>query len=75
MNKEYIREIYEKNKENLIDSEYEIESPEELESMIKSYITSNLQYDFHIDIELDKLFDLDNEKNKENKHEDIEIEM
>lgn len=75
MNKKYIKEIFEENKENLIDSEYEIESPEELESMIESYITSNLQFDFHINIDLDKLFNLDNEKIIETKQEDIEIEI
>lgn len=56
MNKEYIKEIFEKNKKIFKNSELEIKSVEDLESQIISYVISNLQYDFNIDIDQDKLF-------------------
>ena len=56
MNKEYIKKIFEDNKEKLKDSEFEINSPQDLENQIIAYITSNMQYDFDIDIDEDKLF-------------------
>lgn len=74
MNKEYIKEIFEENKENLIDSEYEINSPEDLESFLESYIISNLQYDFHIYPDANKLFNRPAEKDKELINENLEIE-
>lgn len=61
MNKEYIKEIFEKNKKNFKNSEIEINSVEDLESQIMSYVISNLQYDFNIDIDQDKLFNNDYE--------------
>lgn len=61
MNKEYIKEIFEKNKKNFKNSEIEINSVEDLESQIISYVISNLQYDFNIDIDQDKLFNNDYE--------------
>ena len=61
MNKEYIKELYESNKEKFNNSENEINSPEELEEQIISYITSNMQYDFNVDIDIDKLFDFEKE--------------
>lgn len=42
-------------------SEIEINSVEDLESQIMSYVISNLQYDFNIDIDQDKLFNNDYE--------------
>ncbi len=61
MNKEYIKEIFEKNKKIFKNSEIEINSVEDLESKIMSYVISNLQYDFNIDIDQDKLFNNDYE--------------
>ncbi len=61
MNKEYIKEIFEKNKKIFKNSELEIKSVEDLESQIISYVISNLQYDFNIDIDQDKLFNNDYE--------------
>ncbi len=61
MNKEYIKEIFEKNKKIFKNSEIEINSVEDLESQIISYVISNLQYDFNIDIDQDKLFNNDYE--------------
>lgn len=61
MNKEYIKEIFEKNKKIFKNSEFEINSVEDLESQIISYVISNLQYDFNIDIDQDKLFNNDYE--------------
>lgn len=61
MNKEYIKEIFEKNKKIFKNSEIEINSVEDLESQIMSYVISNLQYDFNIDIDQDKLFNNDYE--------------
>lgn len=61
MNKEYIKEIFEKNKKFFKNSEIEINSVEDLESQIISYVISNLQYDFNIDIDQDKLFNNDYE--------------
>lgn len=61
MNKKYIKEIFEKNKKIFKNSEFEINSVEDLESQIISYVISNLQYDFNIDIDQDKLFNNDYE--------------
>lgn len=61
MNKEYIKEIFEKNKKIFKSSEFEINSVQDLESQIISYVISNLQYDFNIDIDQDKLFNNDYE--------------
>lgn len=61
MNKEYIKGIFEKNKKIFKNSEIEINSVEDLESQIISYVISNLQYDFNIDIDQDKLFNSDYE--------------
>ena len=72
MNKEYIKELFENNKEKLIESEYEITSPEELESFMVSYVISNMEYDFHIYPDAKKLFNTDKEKNIE--QEDIDLE-
>lgn len=56
MNKDYIKELFEENKEAFIDSELDIENPQDLEDVMISYITSNMQYDFDIDIDSNKLF-------------------
>lgn len=73
MNKDYIKELFEENKEAFIDSEFDIKDPQDLEDVMISYITSNMQYDFDVDIESDKLFSNTVEKD-EISHDDEEIE-
>lgn len=70
MNKEYIKEIYDNNKEKLIESEYEIKSPEDLKTFMESNLIANMQYDFHIYPDGDKLF---NERKENSKGIEIEI--
>lgn len=57
MNKEYIKELFEENKETFLESGMDITNPDELEEMMVSYIISNMQYDFDIDVLEDRLFD------------------
>ena len=57
MNKEYIKELFEENKETFLESGMDISNPNDLEEMMISYITSNMQYDFDIDVLEDRLFD------------------
>lgn len=54
MNKKYIEELFNKNKKLFLENN--IESPEELEEQMLAYITSNMQYDFDIDVDIEKLF-------------------
>ncbi len=56
MNKEYLKELYNKNKDKFQNREEELNSPADLEDQIKSYITSNMQYDFDLEIDVNKLF-------------------
>lgn len=56
MNKEYIKELFEENKETFLEAGMDILTPEDLENMMISYITSNMQFDFDIDVSEDKLF-------------------
>ncbi len=56
MNKKYIKELFEENKNKFISSELDICSAEDLEDLMKDYIVSNMQFDFGIDIIEDKLF-------------------
>lgn len=72
MNKDYIKELFEENKEAFIDSELDIENPQDLEDVMISYITSNMQYDFDIDIDSNRLFS--NAKVKDEISHDEEIE-
>ena len=69
MNKEYIKELFEENKETFLEAEMDILTPEDLENMMISYITSNMQYDFDIDVSEDKLF------NKTTIEQDLEEEI
>lgn len=55
MNKEYLEEFYNLNKENFLNSESEIESFDELVDYVETTITSNIEYDFHLSIDIDKL--------------------
>lgn len=70
MNKEYIKELLEENKEKFFEAGLDITSPEDLEDMMISYITSNMQYDFNIDVLTNKLFS----NETISKDEEIEID-
>jgi len=63
MNKEYLEEFYEINKEDILNGEEEINSFMEFVDYIKSTIKSNIQYDFNIDIDIEKLLDLEEKEN------------
>lgn len=69
MNKEYIKELFEENKETFLEAGMDILTPEDLENMMISYITSNMQFDFDIDVLEDKLF------NKTTIEHDLEEEI
>lgn len=73
MNKVYLANFYEKNKEALLESEQNINSQEELIDYIHSTVSSNILYDFGIDIDLKELFKGD-KKILEAKEEEIEYE-
>ena len=72
MNKEYIKDMFEEYKETFKEYELEIETPEDLENFIESIVVSNMQYDFHITPDTDKLFNRINEIDKELISEDLE---
>ena len=69
MNKEYIKELFEGNKETFLEAGMDILTPEDLEITMVSYITSNMQYDFDIDVSEDRLF------NKTTIEQDLEEEI
>lgn len=69
MNKEYIKELFEENKETFLEAGMDILTPEDLENMMISYINSNMQFDFDIDVSEDKLF------NKTTIEQDLEEEI
>lgn len=69
MNKEYIKELFEENKETFLEAGMDILTPEDLENTMISYITSNMQFDFDIDVSEDKLF------NKTTIEQDLEEEI
>lgn len=63
MNKEYLEEFYEENKDSLLDSDQDINGFMDFVEYIKSTITSNIQYDFNLDIDINKLLDIDEMEN------------
>ncbi|MBQ4584514.1 MAG: hypothetical protein IJA94_06470 [Bacilli bacterium] len=63
MNKEYLEEFYEENKNALKDSEQEIKGFMDFVEYIKDTITSNIQYDFNLDIDVNKLLEIDEMEN------------
>jgi len=63
MNKEYLEEFYETNKEEILNGDEEINSFMEFVDYIKSTIKSNIQYDFHIDIDIEKLLNIEEKEN------------
>ena len=72
MNKKYIKELFEDNKEIFIDAGLDILSPDDLEELMISYIASNMQYDFNIDINETKLFCNEQNVNEISIEEEIE---
>ncbi|MBQ3020787.1 MAG: hypothetical protein IJD92_01020 [Bacilli bacterium] len=74
MNKEYIKELFEENKEIFKEYELSIETPEELENFMIDTLISNMEYDFHIAPDVNKLFNKNQENNKELINEEIDIE-
>lgn len=67
MNKEYIKELFDEYQQDIIDSGYDMETPEDLENLIKDIVISNLQFDFHMYPDVDKLFTNKTESKLENK--------
>lgn len=63
MNKEYLEEFYEENKNALKDSEQEVNGFMDFVEYIKDTITSNIQYDFNLDIDVNKLLEIDEMEN------------
>ena len=61
MNKEYLKKLVEENKETFVEKGIDIENEEDLEQLLIDYMVNNLQFDFGIDLDTDKLF----YKNKE----------
>lgn len=63
MNKEYLEEFYEENKIKLLNSDQEIYSFMNFVDYIKDTITSNIQFDFNLDIDVNKLLDINEMEN------------
>ena len=63
MDKEYLEEFYEENKDSLLDSDQDINGFMDFVEYIKCTITSNIQYDFNLDIDINKLLDIDEMEN------------
>lgn len=61
MNKEYLKEIYLTNKENVKDSNQEIKSFKEFYDYIVETVLSNVSWDFNIQMDREKLFDIKDE--------------
>ena len=74
MNKEYIKELFNEYQQNFIDSGYDMETPEDLEDFMESIIISNMEYDFHIYPDVNKLFNKSKEITKEISNEEMDIE-
>ena len=72
MNKEYIKELFNEYQQNFIDSGYDMETPEDLEDFMESIIISNMEYDFHIYPDVNKLFNKN--LNKEITKEEVDLE-
>lgn len=76
MNKDYLKESYVANKQKFEDYELDINSIDDLVDYLCATIKSNLQYDFGIDIDTDKLFELntrdENSINYPEREEEIE---
>lgn len=56
MNKKYMEELLKNYKDAFKNAGLDIETIEDLQDLMVSYITSNMLYDFNIDININKLF-------------------
>lgn len=74
MNKEYIKELFEEKKEVFIHSELEIETSKDLEDYMEAIIISNMQFDFNISPNADKLFNRNKESKKDLSNKELDIE-
>jgi len=63
MNKEYLEEFYEEHKDIIRNSEQDITSFMDFVEYIKNSITSNIQYDFNLNIDINTLLDLNEMEN------------
>ena len=59
MNKEYLKKFFKENKDILTNGST-LSDLEDFESFIIDTITSNMQYEFNLDIDIDELFKNDN---------------
>lgn len=60
MNKEYLKDFYDKNRNRMLDSDINIKDLEDFESYLIDIIKSNIQFDFNLDIDMKKLFENNN---------------
>lgn len=63
MNKEYLEEIFNENKDKFFQLGFEFENAKELEEDIMYILESTFKIEFNIDIDSKKLFSKENEKN------------
>ena len=56
MNKKYMEELLEEYKDECKNAGLDIETIEDLQDLMVSYITSNMLYDFNIDVNINELF-------------------
>ena len=71
MNKEYLQKFYKENKETILESEQDITSLDDFIDYIFVTLSSNIQYDFNLDIDKKQLFKEEN-KTLDLKEEEIE---
>lgn len=76
MDMNYLKEFYDNNKKTFDDYELDINSLNDLVDYLCSTLKSNLQYDFGIDIDTNRLFNLEEKYNSTNKDniESVELE-
>lgn len=63
MNKEYLTKIFNDYKSNFLESSEKIESVEKLQDYIIATIVSNIEYDFDIHLDGNKLLNMNEQKN------------
>lgn len=63
MNKEYLEEFYEEHKDIIRNSEQDITSFMDFVEYIKNSITSNIQYEFNLNIDINTLLNLNEMEN------------
>lgn len=76
MDMNYLKEFYDNNKKTFDDYELDINSLNDLVDYLCSTLKSNFQYDFGIDIDTNRLFNLEEKDNSTNKDniESVELE-